>query len=288
MKKFAQWWQKFFFALVPPHGLALIRIALGLFLLIYWCVYLPRVGMLFSEEGLVIPYSSALPPIPSVSQAYAIYILILIPIIALLLGWHMRIAGMLLCGAMLYYWLLSFHNFPSSYNRILLFVTFIIALSGADRTLSLRMYRKWRSWTAFEVVPAWPLRIIAIQITALYLGVSLQKAYLPGWQGGEIIAYSFINAWSTPLAYAVARMNIPIIWYDIAAWMTKILHGVLPIGLWIPWMQRWCFLGAALFHIVITLVMGMWWFLVLIPLYIVFVDPSDVKTFCIRAIGCWA
>ena len=274
-------WHNFFFREIPPHGLALIRIALGLFLLVYWCVYLPRVVMLFSKDGIVIPYSdSTLLTPPSASVAFAIYTAMLIPITALLLGWHMRTARILLCVAMLYYWLLSFHHFPSSYNRIILFVTFIIAMSGADKTLSLRMRQSRGSWSASEMVAAWPLRILAIQITALYLGVGLQKAYLPGWQGGEIISYSFINAWSTPLAYHIARLNIPMGWYDLAAWMTKILHGVLPIGLWIPWMQRWCFVGAALFHIVIALTMGMWWFLVLIPLYIAFVEPMQIQKLC--------
>jgi hypothetical protein len=86
-----------------------------------------------------------------------------------------------------------------------------------------------------------------------------------------------VNVWSTPLAFAIARLNIPIVFYDVLTWCVKILHGLLPIGLWSDRYQKWCFLGGALFHISITAIMGMWWFLLLIPLYASFVDPEKMQ-----------
>lgn len=96
--------------------------------------------------------------------------------------------------------------------------------------------------------------------------------YFPDWQGGEILAFAFVNGWSTPLAHIVAQWNLPIVVYDIMTIGVKILQGLLPIGLWMPRYQRWCFLAGAGFHIGVTLIMGMWWFLLLVPLYAAFVD----------------
>jgi hypothetical protein len=279
--RIADHWNRYFFTPVPPHGLALIRIALGVFLLVFWIVYLPRVPMLFSDVGIVIPYADAplLAP-PAVLTAIAVYALTLLCILGVLLGWQMRLGGLLLCVLLLYYFLLSFHHFPSSFSRILLFVTFVVSLSGADRALSVHIRQTTGSWRAWEAVPVWPQRLLAIQVASTYLGVGIQKAYLPGWQGGEILAHSFLNAWSTPFAFTIAQWNIPIAVYDIGVVATKILHGVLPIGLFIPWMQRWCMVLGTLFHIGVTLVMGMWWFLVLIPLYIAFVKPEAIRMQC--------
>jgi hypothetical protein len=140
------------------------------------------------------------------------------------------------------------------------------------------------SWRAYALIPAWPQRIIAIQVAATYLGVSLQKAYLPDWQSGEILAYSFVSMWSTPLAFAIARCNIPLPVFDVLTWAVKILQGLLPVGLWSGRYQKWCFAGGALFHLSIAAIMGLWGFLILIPLYAAFIDPEKIRRYLERAV----
>ncbi len=284
MHSLFQYWRRLFFAQVPPHCLALMRIALGLTLLVFWLRYAADVPMMFSSDGPVFsfwePQSGSLSILltpPPVWAAWMLYTIFLGSIAGITLGWHYRTACIAAIILITYFSLLSFHNFLASWSRLLYFTLIVLSMSSADRTLSLRMKTAKGSWTAWDKVPVWPQRIIAIQITATYLGVGMQKAYLPDWQGGEILAYSFINMWSTPFAFAIARLNIPIVFFDALTWCTKILHGLLPIGLWSARFQKWCFLGGALFHLTITATMGMWWFLLLIPLYAAFVDPEKMR-----------
>lgn len=260
-----------------------MRIAVGATLIALWLRYLPHVDAYFSNTGLALPYwephagaLSMLLTHPPLGIAYILYGLLLIASIGILLGWHFRFLGALAAALLVYFTLLSFHNFLASWGRLLFFTLIVLGMSGADRTYSLRIRREKGSWNAWEAVPAWPQRIIAIQIAALYLGVGLQKAYLPDWQGGEILAYAFVNGWSTPLAHSIAQWNLPIAIYDVLTIAVKLLHVLLPIGLWMPRYQRWCFCAGAMFHIGVTLIMGMWWFLILIPLYAAFVEPKRI------------
>lgn len=279
-------WQKFFLEPIQPHSLAVMRIALGGTLLILWLRYLPHVDVYFSDQGLALPYIephagslSMLLTHPPLAAAYAIYAMLLLGIFGMLLGYRYRVASIVTIILLIYIGLLSFHNFLASWGRLLFFTTVILGMSGADRTYSLTMYRKKGSWTAWEMVDAWPQRVLAIQIAMTYFGVGLQKTFLPDWQSGEILAYAFINGWSNPFSHLVAQWNMPMWVYDGMTIGVKILHGALPIALWMPRWQRYAFAAGAAFHIGVTMIMGMWWFLVLIPLYAAFVNPITISHF---------
>ncbi|OGJ59799.1 hypothetical protein A2881_00830 [Candidatus Peribacteria bacterium RIFCSPHIGHO2_01_FULL_55_13] len=281
MRKLLHASRQFFLEPIAPHSLAVMRIALGGTLVILWLRYLPHVDMYFSHQGLALPYIDPMPGSlsmllthPPLSVAYALYGLLLIGILGMLLGYGYRAASLLTIVLLVYLGLLSFHNFLASWGRLLFFTTVILGMSGADKTYSLRMYFKNGSWTAWEKVDAWPQRILAIQIAMTYFGVGLQKTFLPDWQSGEILAYAFVNGWSTPLAHTIAQWNMPMWVYDGMTIGVKILHGALPITLWMPRYQKYAFAAGAAFHIGVTVVMGMWWFLLLVPLYAAFVNPQ--------------
>ncbi len=279
MRNIIQHWRVFFFRPVAPHALAFMRIGLGTVLLVAWIYYAPHVAMLFSSEGLVLPYWESkagsltilLTP-PSLWMAWLLYTTLLAGIVGIILGYRYRFTCSLTIILLIYFGLLSYHNLLGTWARLLFFSLIVLSLSGADRTWSLHMKSTQHSWTAYSPVAPWPQRIIALQITATYLGVCLQKSFLPDWQSGEIIAYSFVNMWSTPLAFSIARWNISLPFFDAILWAIKILQGMLPIGLWSSRYQKWCFAGGALFHLSIAAIMGMWGFLVIIPLYAAFVD----------------
>ncbi len=289
---YLQCWQRFFFAQSAPHALALIRISLGVILLVIWGYYAPHVSMMFSDAGLVLPYwevqSGSLRMLltpPALWIAWILYAALLMGALGILFGYRYRLACMITIGLLTYFGLLSYHNLLGTWARLLFFALMVLSMSGADQTLSLHMKKEKGCWKAYTLVPVWPQRIIAIQVAATYLGVSLQKTYLPDWQSGEIIAYTFVNMWSTPLAYAIARWNIPLPLFDAILWAIKILQGLLPIGLWSSRYQKWCFAGGALFHLSIAAIMGMWGFLVIIPLYATFIDPEKMRLIISRAVA---
>ncbi len=274
-------WNHFFFTPIPPHSLAILRILFGAFLLLEWAVYFPRVPMLFSDHGLLVPWiTQGIPSFvvhPDLTTAYAIYLLHGICLILFTIGFGMRFSGFIAALLMFYYYNLSFHAFPSSYHRIFLFFLIILSMSGADCAFSLRMKIKRGAWSAYDLVPAWPQRVLQIQLTLTYLGVGLQKLVLPGWETGEVLSYAFIGRWATPLAFWVARLDLPLWFYDKLVFFVKFLHIALPFAFWMPKIRPYAAAFAALFHIGVALLLGMWWFLAMIPAYIVFWDPTDIQ-----------
>ena len=150
-------------------------------------------------------------------------------------------------------------------------------ISGADRTLSVRMLREKGSLAAWEPISILPQRLLTVQLTLTYAGAMLQKLWLPDWQGGEILYYSLFHVGATPLAYSIARLDLPMELYDALVWLVKLFELGLFIGLWIPKVQRWFFATGAAFHISIAFLFSIWSFLGFIPLYILFLPPERVK-----------
>lgn len=280
---YCEYWEHWWMRRAPPHALALLRIAFGSFLFLYWTLKVPQVSMLFSDRGLILPLSPSFstgpfavlfPPSPAV--AFTMFGVFLACILLFTFGIAMRGAGCLAVLFSAYYWALSLHLFGTSFDRLFMLLLLILACSGADRTLSLRAWRRHGSILAWDPASILPQRLIALEIAAVYLGVGLQKSWLPDWQGGEALSWSLVSAWGTGAGFALIRANLPMAVYDVLVFVTKFVECVLPFGLWIPLVRRWCMLAGAAFHLLIALFLGIWWFLILIPAYVVFFEPEEV------------
>jgi hypothetical protein len=274
-------WDSWLMRSAPPHALAIFRIAFAAFLLVEAATYLPHVTMMFSSAGFAISMHTGIaalaPPVPVVAWVLALgYVAALT---ALMVGYRTRTALVALVAYFLYYWQLSFYAFPSSYHRLFFFSFLVLLLGGSDKTFSLRMLRERGSWTAWEPVSVLPQRLLAIQLTATYAIVGWQKWWLPLWHGGDVLYYSFIGRWGTPWARRLVAA-VPSPWfYDALTWATKAFETLLPFGLWIPRVRWLFFFGGFVFHIAIAVLLGIWWFLVLPPAYIVFFEPEAVHAF---------
>ncbi|TSC57891.1 MAG: HTTM domain protein [Candidatus Peregrinibacteria bacterium Greene0416_19] len=308
-------WNHFWFRQVPPHALALARIGFGFFLLLYFSLQFPTVAMRYSSAGIILPLFRPTTPLtviltpPPPPIALLVFLVLLVFLLLFTLGWHMRIVGTVAVILYLYYWFLSLHLFDTSFDRIFLLALAVLTFSGADRVLSVRSYlegyrgvrgnRRYRG-IVFNprtrrtlqyrppgrgrtgrippLVSVFPQRLLAIQLTVTYLGVGLQKLVLPGWDGGEVLTVGFAGRWATPLARWLLLENIPLSAYDLLIFLIIALELTLPFGLWSRRMQRWFFALGFLFHLGIALLLGIWWFLALPVLYILFVDPEEVKS----------
>lgn len=279
-KRWDEWWTR----AVPPHSLALIRLGLGSYLIFYWALHLPRVELLFSTAGPVVPLAPELSLVGlgvlSPFWTYIIYLGALFSLILFTIGWDMRLQGLIIAVYLLYYYHLSFHLYPNTYHRLYLLLIIVLAFSGADRVYSLRMKAEKGRWSAWEPVSIWPLRIIAIQITATFTGVSYQKLWLPMWQQGEALAYPFIGGWATPWGYKIISLNFPMSWYDFGTKLLKFLQCALPIGFWIPKVRLLALAGASLFLIMVSVLLSIWWFLILIPCFIAFLPSEQIAKAC--------
>ncbi|HLD07868.1 MAG TPA: HTTM domain-containing protein, partial [Candidatus Peribacterales bacterium] len=275
----------------PPHLIAILRILFGAYMLLYFGVHIPSVAILYSNAGLAIPYDLSLmlpnfpllpylqyfltPPSPEIS--YLLYGLMLASLLSLTIGCRTRTSALASFLFYLYYNFLSFHNYSTSYNRLFLFFLFLFIFSGAGKTFSVEMWRKYGSPLAWEPVSVLIQRIIAIQITMTYLGVAWQKTWLPAWQGGEVLYYSFQGMWATPLAWFTVRLPIPMWVYDALVILVKVMEVSFPMGFWIKKLRWYAFALGIFFHVSVTLFLAaIWWFYAMIACYITFFDPEEV------------
>ena len=285
-KSYAQKWNYFFFRSCPPHALALLRIIFGLFIFFQWLIKTPYISMMFSNEGLSIPFRTFASPLlttllspPSSLIAWTLFTLFLITLLLFTIGAGFRTSITLILLLYAYYHQIGLHAFFMTFERLYVFVFFVLLWSGADQTLSYRSFHKYGSIFAWEPISIFPQRLLALQISATYLGVGWQKLILPAWQGGEILSYSLVSMWGTRFGHWLAGLNLPISFYDAANWLLKFLQFLLPLGLWIPKWQWLFFVGGAIFHVTIAATISMWWFLIMVPAYIVFLEPEKVYVF---------
>lgn len=279
--RFVDQWNRWWFRQAPPHLLALFRILFGAFLLLYFGMQFPHVEMLYSREGLLMPLylSDGLPALlftpPSAAVATLLFTLFLLALLNFTIGFRTRASGAI---ALLFYgycWILSLFQFGTSFDRLFLFTLLVLACSGCGRTFSVDMRLRRGSFTAWEPISILPQRLLAVQITVTYLGVGWQKLMLPAWQTGKVLAYAFVGRWATEPAWWLARQNIPLPFYDAAVWIIKAFELTIPFGLWIRRARWWFMAGGTLFHIGIAVLMGIWWFLALIPAYMLFFEPEE-------------
>ena len=91
--------------------------------------------------------------------------------------------------------------------------------------------------------------------------------------------YSMLGVWGTPLAFQITSLGWSPV-YHVMVNLTKAMECFLPIGFWIKHDKiRWVAFGlGVIFHVLVDMLLYIWWFAVLIPAYIVYFEPEEIQT----------
>ncbi len=163
---------------------------------------------------------------------------------------------------------LHYHN-----NRYeLLLLTLLVSLTPCDR--SFLLLRAARPGPA----PRWAARLVAAQLTIVYLASSLGKLLDPDWRGGVVMLHRF--AYGKPFAEqyfgagASALLSAP--WFAHAASLAAIASELfLASGLWLPRTRALCLWLGVMFHLGIELSARVELFsYTMLSGYLVFVTPE--------------
>lgn len=284
VKKFPSRWNTFWFRECPPHAIALFRLIFGFHLLIVWAARCRDFRALFTNEGFALPMiDRGVPDVlllftnaPSFPIALLLMTIFFAAMILLTIGQWAKLSSGVLLILSLYYWQLSTHLITSTMDMLIFFILLVLLFTESDATLSLHMKRRYGSFLAWKSISILPQRLLSIQLTALYVGVGWQKLLLPDWQDGRMLFHSFRSIWATKLSLRFARLGFSMRAYDFFVAFVKWAELILPTGLWIPKIQWMFFVLGTLFHLSVALFFGLWWFLLLPPMYVLFLPPEQV------------
>jgi vitamin K-dependent gamma-carboxylase-like protein len=191
-------WERFWFAPIDVAVFAPIRICYAAIVLTWALTLGPDLGAFFSRHGLV---GSANPPaawwdwslldLSSSDFAVAsVFVALVAAALALLLGWHSRIAAAVVFPTLTTLIRADPYVFNSG-DTLLRLIAFYLMLAPCGARLSLDYRRQLgRRREPPATHAAWPLRLMQIQLAAIYAGAVAAKLAGPSWRGGTAVSYA--------------------------------------------------------------------------------------------------
>lgn len=271
-------WEAYWFAEVPPHSAALLRIVFGAMALLGLAGLTP-IDDFWALDGL-----SPLPSNPNGPRSWllehglaawagrAYFAGSAVAAAAMLLGYRSDLAVL---ATFMCLWLQTHWNrLPlSSAHQVVMVVLFCLIWTDTGRVWSLDARRRNRP--AVGGIPIWPLRLIRCQVSLIYLSTALWKLLHPVWRDGSAVYWALnLNTfhrfpWTLPVAAEplvtllgwstlLFELSFPVlVWFRRTRVPTLILGVALHLGLWL------------------TLELGPFsW--VMVASYIAFLDPHRV------------
>ncbi len=283
---FTHRYDHFFHQETSPHLLAIVRIALGLFVMLYWYTQW-SFARLFSTDGIFFPLVQMSDPIsffllhPPLWFMHSFFALVFLFLTFFTVGFRTRTSAFVILMAFAYFHFLSQWQMMTSFYRLFCFSFVVFLIPGGDRAFSVAMWQKHGSLFAWEPVSIFSQRLLSFQVTATYFCVSWQKLLIPEWFSGGMLLQGFTGRWATPVGFWLARTLSPRV---IDAMLLVSIFGecLMPFMFWIRRLQPFAFIFGFLFHTMITFTLNIWEFQFLVPLYIVFLRPDEIFEFCRR------
>jgi hypothetical protein len=191
-------WNRFWFVPQPTSTLALFRIAFGVITLGWVVSLIPDLQAFYSPHGIepVHPdYTGpgtwgALNSFDNYTAAVALCLALTISSLSLIVGYRTRLAAVVVfCG------LLSLERrTPSVFNSgdgLLRILALYLMLAPAGASLSVDRWRTARDrFWEFPARAPWALRLMQIQLSAVYLGSVWEKLHGAPWTDGTAVSYA--------------------------------------------------------------------------------------------------
>lgn len=282
-------WRTFWFSSEPAHTLGLVRMAFGALMVYVTLDLLPVLPVLFSRDGPVPTQPSAhdfkwintfqvgvLQIWTSDTAVLIVWIVLLISAVSLTVGWHSRLSALLV-------WVLFLsliRRNPLIFNagdHIMTNTALILAISGCGAALSLDQRRRnGRFWSAEDRV-RWPVRLMQVQLSVIYLFTAQTKFIGEAWDDGTAVSFPWriYREWAIfPAPQWVAENSFLV---NVATWGTIAIELSLAILVWNRRCRYWALAAGVGLHILIWLNLAVVFFgLAMFVLYLAWVPWETV------------
>lgn len=280
-------WTRFWFAPQSAVSLGLVRILFGLVTFGWTLSLLPDLLTFFGRRGVQpappnAPHSWSLLVLWQSDRAvWIVWGLLLAATVALTVGWHSRVASLLV-----FICLTSFERrnqfIFNAGDGLLRIEAFLLVLAPSGAALSLDRRRTAGSFWSFQQRAPWVLRLMQIQMTMVYLSTVQDKLVGTTWTGGTATSYSLrlydLRNFATP-----AWITTSPVLMNLATWGTLALEVMLGVLVWRRSMRPWILGAGVIMHltILLTLMVGFFTFAVYV-LYVAFLPPETSERFVNR------
>jgi len=259
--------------------MAALRIACGLLVLGWTISLLPDAQAFLSGDGLTsagVPGSRGWWTVDLLSP-YASLGLLGAAALALLLGWHTRIASVLVAFLLIAVQRRDVYVLNSG-DLLLREMALFVALMPAGEAWSLDARRRGGS----QPRAPWGLRLLQVQVSALYLFSVVAKLGGMSWQNGTAVGKAVqledLQRFVLPQGLATSVTVSALLTYG-----TLVVEGALVVGLWLP-RARWVVMAAGVaIHLGIeaTLLIG-WFSVTVVSCYLAFVPADALRRAVLR------
>ena len=275
-------WRTFWFRSQPAYTLGLVRIAFAAVALGWTVSLLPDLDELFGPHGIA-------PQQPGGSFQWGLFAIwnsdralligwavLLVSSLALMIGWHSRLAAL---GVFVL--ILSFeHRNPWVWNSGDLLVrleALFLALSPCGAALSLDQRRRTGIFWSAQQRPQWPVRLMQLQLSLIYLASALSKVNGSAWPEGTAVSYALrlqdMLLIPTPHWFANNALLM-----NAVTWGTLAVELSVGILVWNRRLRPWVLAAGVVMHTMIMIAIAVGFFSVaMFVLYLAFVQPETAQ-----------
>jgi hypothetical protein len=277
------WWHSFWFRREPMYAIGLVRMAFGVLALLWTLWLLPVLHDLLGPDGVVptqppMPYMRGIFELWTSDQAILVgWVTLLVASIALTVGWHSRLAAVLV-----FILILSFQRRdPWVFNSgdvVVRIEALFLALSPCGAALSLDQRRRTGSFWSAEPGPVWPVRLFQVQMSIIYLAALQMKLSGETWLQGTAVSYVLrlndMQRWPTPDWYATNALIM-----NLVTWGTLAIEFALAVLIWDRRFRPWALAAGVVLHLMIDvhIQIGIFSYAMFV-LYLAWTPPETIST----------
>lgn len=267
-------WRSWAFDPIDTAPMAALRIACGLLVLGWTVSLIPDAQGFLSDDGLTsgAPSGSAGWWTVPIFSPYGALLALGLAALALLVGWHTRVAAVLVAFLLIALQRRNVYVLNSG-DLLLRELALFVALMPAGECWSLDARRRGSS----ALRAPWGLRLLQVQVSALYLFSVVAKLHGDAWQNGTAVGIALqledLQRFVMPFPLATSVTVSALLTYG-----TLLAEAFLIIGLWHPRTRYVAMAVGIAIHLGIegTLLIG-WFSFTVIACYLAFVPPDVLR-----------
>lgn len=275
-------WQSFWFQPKEMYALGVVRIAFGALAVLWGLWLLPMRNGLLDAHGVMrvqpsIPHVWGIFEIWNSNEAIMIGVVVLVlSAIALMVGWHSRLAAVVVFILIMSFERRATYAFNGG-DFLVRIEAFFLTISPCGAALSLDQRRRTGSFWTAQTRPNWPIRLLQVQMSLIYLASARAKLSGETWTNGTAVSYAL-------RIEDMQRVPLPQWFVTNAVAMNVMTWGALAIELavgilvWFPRFRPWVLAAGALLHVMIEvhIQIGIFGYAMLV-MYLAWLSPETVK-----------